>query len=128
MDKHTAADDAEVMRIWRECGLPEYFLGNGGSNHKLVAFAKACAALAPVHTVGGGDDSSPAGGDARPWRTIDFILERIDQIASEGGRVEQLLANLGRIRGCVQSLQIHIAQSKQAAAVAGGDGKGDGDD
>ena len=38
------ADDAEVMRIWRECGLPEYFLGNGGSNHKLVAFAKACAA------------------------------------------------------------------------------------
>jgi hypothetical protein len=36
-------DDAEVMRIWRECGLPEYFLGNGGSNHKLVAFAKACA-------------------------------------------------------------------------------------
>lgn len=38
-------DDAAVMRIWRECGLPEYFLGNGGSNHKLVAFAKACAAL-----------------------------------------------------------------------------------
>ena len=37
-------DDAEVMRIWRECGLPEYFLGNGGSNHKLVAFAKACRA------------------------------------------------------------------------------------
>lgn len=33
-------DDAEVMRIWRECGLPEYFLGNSGTNHKLVAFAK----------------------------------------------------------------------------------------
>ena len=32
-------DDREIMRIWRECGLPEYFLGNGGSNHKLVAFA-----------------------------------------------------------------------------------------
>lgn len=32
-------DDAEVMRLWRECGLPEYFLGNGGTNHKLVAFA-----------------------------------------------------------------------------------------
>jgi hypothetical protein len=32
-------DDAEVMRIWREVGLPEYFLGNGGANHKLVAFA-----------------------------------------------------------------------------------------
>jgi len=37
-------DDAKVMRLWRECGLPEYFLGNGGTNHKLVAFAKACAA------------------------------------------------------------------------------------
>lgn len=32
-------DDAEVMRLWRECGLPEYFLVNAGSNHKLVAFA-----------------------------------------------------------------------------------------
>lgn len=40
--KPSLVDDAEVMRIWRECGLPEYFLGNGGSNHKLVAFAKAC--------------------------------------------------------------------------------------
>jgi hypothetical protein len=29
------------MRLWREVGLPEYFLGNGGTNHKLVAFAKA---------------------------------------------------------------------------------------
>jgi hypothetical protein len=36
-------NDAEVMRLWRECGLPEYFLGNGNSNHKLVAFAEACA-------------------------------------------------------------------------------------
>lgn len=34
--------DAAVMRLWREVGLPEYFLGNGGTNHKLVAFAKAC--------------------------------------------------------------------------------------
>jgi hypothetical protein len=34
-------DDAEVMRIWRECGLPEWFLGNGGSNHKLVAFQRS---------------------------------------------------------------------------------------
>lgn len=32
-------DDAEIMRLWRECGLPEHFLGNGGTNHKLVAFA-----------------------------------------------------------------------------------------
>lgn len=33
-------DDREVMRLWRECGLPEYFLGNGGTNHKLVEFAR----------------------------------------------------------------------------------------
>lgn len=39
--KTTAVDDARVMRIWRECGLPEYFLGNGGTNDKLVRFADA---------------------------------------------------------------------------------------
>lgn len=33
------ADDAEIMRLWRDAGLPEYFLGNGGTNHKLCAFA-----------------------------------------------------------------------------------------
>ena len=37
-------DDAEVMRLWREAGLPEYFLGNGGTNRQLVAFARLCAA------------------------------------------------------------------------------------
>lgn len=37
-------DDAEVMRLWRECGLPEYFLGTAGTNHKLLAFAKCFAA------------------------------------------------------------------------------------
>lgn len=31
-------DDARTMEIWRECGLPEWFLGNGGSNHHLVEF------------------------------------------------------------------------------------------
>ncbi|MBS4046547.1 MAG: hypothetical protein KG075_09425 [Alphaproteobacteria bacterium] len=33
-------DDAEIMRLWREAGLPEYFLGNGGSNVDLVKFAE----------------------------------------------------------------------------------------
>lgn len=33
-------DDAEIMRLWRECELPEYFLGNGRTNRKLVDFAK----------------------------------------------------------------------------------------
>src|SRR5438045_2541257 len=37
-------DDTEVMRTWRECGLSEYFLGNGGTNRKLVAFADRFAA------------------------------------------------------------------------------------
>jgi hypothetical protein len=35
----TPCDDAAIMSLWRECGLPECFLGNGGTNHKLVAFA-----------------------------------------------------------------------------------------
>lgn len=61
------ADDGEVMRIWRECGLPEYFLGNGGTNHKLVAFAKACALL-----------SSPRVEEERKMREA---LERIHEIA-----------------------------------------------
>ncbi len=34
-------DDADIMRLWRQCGLPEWFLGNGGTNHKLAAFAAA---------------------------------------------------------------------------------------
>ena len=38
-------DDAEIMRLWRECGLPEYFLGNGGTNYKLVEFSKRLRAL-----------------------------------------------------------------------------------
>ena len=38
-NKTTRCDDADVMRLWRECGLPEWFLGNGGTNHRLVEFA-----------------------------------------------------------------------------------------
>lgn len=30
-----------VERLWREVGLPEYFLGNDGSNHKLYALYNA---------------------------------------------------------------------------------------
>jgi len=26
-----------IEKLWRECDLPEYFLGNGGSNDKLYA-------------------------------------------------------------------------------------------
>lgn len=39
-------DDERVMRIWRECGLPEYFIGNGGTNDKLVEFAERVAEAA----------------------------------------------------------------------------------
>lgn len=41
-------DDAKVMQIWREVGLPEYFLGNGGTNHRLVEFARRCAEAGDV--------------------------------------------------------------------------------
>jgi hypothetical protein len=39
-------DDAKVMKLWRQAGLPEYFLGNGGTNVHLVEFARLCAAEA----------------------------------------------------------------------------------
>jgi hypothetical protein len=32
--------DALVMQLWRKAGLPEYFLGNGGTNVHLVEFAR----------------------------------------------------------------------------------------
>lgn len=39
-----------IERLWREIGLPEYFLGNGGSNAKLYALYDAivedCAKIA----------------------------------------------------------------------------------
>ena len=43
-DAPTGAGDLQphdVERLWRATGLPEYFLGNGGSNTGLYAFAKA---------------------------------------------------------------------------------------
>jgi len=39
MTHTTPCHDAKIMQLWRECGLPEHFLGNGGTNHKLVSFA-----------------------------------------------------------------------------------------
>ena len=35
--------ERNVMCLWREAGLPEYFLGNDGTNQKLVAFTEAVA-------------------------------------------------------------------------------------
>lgn len=37
-----------VERLWREVGLPEYFLGNGGTNTKLYALYDAILALSPT--------------------------------------------------------------------------------
>ncbi len=33
-----------IEKLWRDAGLPEYFLGNGGSNTKLYEFARLCRA------------------------------------------------------------------------------------
>lgn len=41
-DNVKAVDDTKVIELWREAGLPEYFLGNGGTNIKLVQFAVLC--------------------------------------------------------------------------------------
>lgn len=42
-----------IEKLWRECGLPEYFLGNGGTNNKLYALHRAiieeCAKVAMAH-------------------------------------------------------------------------------
>lgn len=35
-----------ITDLWREAGLPEYFLGNGGANHSLVRFVKLAIASA----------------------------------------------------------------------------------
>jgi len=35
-----------VERLWRQCELPEYFLGNDGTNHKLYALYDAIRAEA----------------------------------------------------------------------------------
>lgn len=40
-------DDAMVMDLWRRAGLPEYFLGNGGTNERLVLFAQMCRFAPP---------------------------------------------------------------------------------
>lgn len=32
-------NDRAIADIWRDVGLPEYFLGNAGTNHRLVEFA-----------------------------------------------------------------------------------------
>lgn len=39
-DKPDKCDDKKVMQLWRKAGLPEYFLGNGGTNQKLVKFSE----------------------------------------------------------------------------------------
>ena len=41
----------EVERLWREVGLPEYFLGNGGTNDKLYKFVALCVTRTPQPSV-----------------------------------------------------------------------------
>ena len=38
--------EAELMQLWRKAGLPEYFLGNGGTNVRLCEFVRlVCCAI-----------------------------------------------------------------------------------
>jgi len=52
-----------VEKLWREVGLPEYFLGNGGSNTKLYALYDAiiekCAKIADCGCLVPPDGGSP---------------------------------------------------------------------
>lgn len=36
-NRETAMSRHQIEKLWREVGLPEYFLGNGGTNEKLYA-------------------------------------------------------------------------------------------
>ena len=51
-----------IERLWREAGLPEYFLGNGGTNSKLYKFVESC--ISDLGASGGA--ASPAGETAKP--------------------------------------------------------------
>lgn len=46
-DAAQPCDDSEAMKLWRKAGLPEYFLGNGGTNNKLVRFVELVRATPP---------------------------------------------------------------------------------
>jgi hypothetical protein len=37
-------NEAEVVELWRQAGLPEYCIGNGGTNARLCDFARLIAA------------------------------------------------------------------------------------
>lgn len=140
-------DDADVMRIWRECGLPEYFLGNGGTNHKLVAFAKACA-TSPAGGGRGSEEDNTSGTVAPPLPSVagspdaadewmasalpDLIEEAVDRLSrgfiyslTPEGR-EYWWAIHQRLHDMAAQKRADLA-TKQDAAVAGevcpGDGK-----
>jgi hypothetical protein len=68
------ADDAAVMKLWRECGLPEYFLGNGGTNHRLVAFAQ---------NVSGWSDAQVA----KLWDERDELRRALEPFAKDADRL-----------------------------------------
>ena len=73
-------DDRNVLRLWRAAGLPEYFLGNGGTNHKLVAFASMIAAaereecVKIVETV---DDGGASGLRFYKYQDVEAITDAI---------------------------------------------------
>jgi len=57
-------NEERVMWLWRQAGLPEFFLGNVGTNRHLLEFTRLilwtererCAKIAEDHECGGDDD------------------------------------------------------------------------
>lgn len=83
-------DDATVMRLWRECGLPEYFLGNGGTNHKLVAFMDRIRSEGEVVTF------SSAPKDLREiMRINNESLAEIERLREDSAELDAIKCALG---------------------------------
>lgn len=73
-----------VEKLWREIGLPEYFLGNGGTNTKLYQLYDAIRAATPT------PPSAPVSLDAvlaairdNVVATIDETVDGIDEAAAD---------------------------------------------
>lgn len=75
-----------IETLWRECGLPEYFLGTDGSNHKLYDLYERVRIGSPTQ-----GEVEAAAEKLWPYLHAGISIERTREIA----RVVVLAARLG---------------------------------